>query len=212
MLLSNFIIREVLSMSFSPLINELITALKCLPGVGAKSAQRMAFTLLERNREGAMTLSRVLHDAMEHVSHCEQCRTFTETRLCKICESPMRSESGQLCIVESPQDVLAVEQTSEYKGKYFVLMGHLSPIDGIGPAEIGLSELALLLDKESIQEVILATNPTVEGEATAHYIGQICRDKQIKATRIAHGVPVGGELEYIDGNTISHAFSGRRQV
>jgi recombination protein RecR len=199
-------------MSFSPLISELISSLKCLPGVGAKSAQRMAFTLLERNREGAMKLSKVLHDAMEHVTHCEQCRTFTETRLCKICDNPSRSESGQLCIVESPQDVLAVEQTSEYKGKYFVLMGHLSPIDGIGPAEIGLTELSELLERELIQEVILATNPTVEGEATAHYIGQICRDRNVKATRIAHGVPVGGELEYIDGNTLIHAFSGRREV
>ena len=123
----------------------------------------------------------------------------------------MRSESGQLCIVESPQDVLAIEQTSEYKGKYFVLMGHLSPIDGIGPSEIGLNELAKLLIAESVSEVILATNPTVEGEATAHYIGQMCKEKDIKATRIAHGVPVGGELEYIDGNTLSHAFTGRRQ-
>jgi recombination protein RecR len=198
-------------MSFSPLINELVSALKILPGVGAKSAQRMAFSLLERNREGALHLSKVLHDAMEHVSHCEQCRTFTESRLCKICDNPLRSESGQLCIVESPQDVLAVEQTSEYKGKYFVLMGHLSPIDGIGPAEIGLNELAELLIAESISEVILATNPTVEGEATAHYIGQMCKEKNIKATRIAHGVPVGGELEYIDGNTLTHAFTGRRQ-
>jgi recombination protein RecR len=198
-------------MSFSPLINELVSALKILPGVGAKSAQRMAFSLLERNREGALHLSKVLHDAMEHVSHCEQCRTFTESRLCKICDSPLRSETGQLCIVESPQDVLAIEQTSEYKGKYFVLMGHLSPIDGIGPAEIGLNELAELLIAESISEVILATNPTVEGEATAHYIGQMCKEKNIKATRIAHGVPVGGELEYIDGNTLTHAFTGRRQ-
>lgn len=198
-------------MSFSPLINELVSAFKILPGVGAKSAQRMAFSLLERNREGALHLSKVLHDAMEHVSHCEQCRTFTESRLCKICENPMRSESGQLCIVESPQDVLAIEQTSEYKGKYFVLMGHLSPIDGIGPAEIGLNELAELLIAESVCEVILATNPTVEGEATAHYIGQMCKEKDIKATRIAHGVPVGGELEYIDGNTLTHAFTGRRQ-
>ena len=198
-------------MSFSPLINELVSALKILPGVGAKSAQRMAFSLLERNREGALHLSKVLHDAMEHVSHCEQCRTFTESRLCKICDNSLRSESGQLCIVESPQDVLAIEQTSEYKGKYFVLMGHLSPIDGIGPAEIGLNELAELLIAESISEVILATNPTVEGEATAHYIGQMCKEKNIKATRIAHGVPVGGELEYIDGNTLTHAFTGRRQ-
>lgn len=199
-------------MSFSPLITELITSLKCLPGVGAKSAQRMAFNLLERNREGALKLSEALHDAMEHVKHCEQCRTFTETRLCKICENPKRSESKQLCIVESPQDVLAVESTAEYKGTYFVLMGHLSPIDGIGPKEIGLDKLDELLDNSSIKEVILATNPTIEGEATAHYIGQMCKQKEISASRIAHGVPVGGELEFIDGNTLTHAFSGRRTL
>lgn len=199
-------------MSFSPLISELINSLKCLPGVGAKSAQRMAFTLLERNRDGALQLSAALHNAMEHVSHCEQCRTFTESKLCKICENPSRAESGQLCIVESPQDVLAVESTSEYKGKYFVLMGHLSPIDGIGPKEIGLDKLDELLVKASIKEVILATNPTIEGEATAHYIAQMCKAKEISATRIAHGVPVGGELEFIDGNTLTHAFAGRRSL
>lgn len=198
-------------MKFSPLINELIDAFKVLPGVGAKSAQRMAFHLLERNREGALNLSHVLHNAMEHIKHCQQCRMFSESTLCEICRNPSRNESGLLCIVESPQDLLAIEQTSEFKGLYFVLMGHLSPIDGIGPAEIGLDKLATLLTDLDLTEVILATNPTVEGEATAHYIAQMCKERQIKTSRIAHGVPVGGELEYIDGNTLSHAFSGRRE-
>jgi len=197
-------------MSFSPLISELILALKCLPGVGAKSAQRMAFSLLERNRDGGMKLSEALHDAMQHVKNCEQCRTFAESALCGICANPTRGETGQICVVESPQDILAIEQTLQFKGKYFVLMGHLSPIDGIGPSEIGLDILQKRLSEESIEEVILATNPTVEGEATAHYIGQMCKTHNIAATRIAHGVPVGGELEYIDGNTLTHAFTGRR--
>ena len=199
-------------MKFSPLISDLIDALKVLPGVGAKSAQRMAFQLLERNRSGAIHLSKVLHDAMEHVKHCEQCRTFTESELCEICASPMRKESAQLCIVESPQDVLAIEQTSEFKGQYFVLMGHLSPIDGIGPNEIGLDELDTLLSSSEYREVILATNPTVEGEATAHYVAQMCKKHQVEASRIAHGVPVGGELEYIDGNTLTYAFTGRKVI
>lgn len=198
-------------MSFSPLIDELITAFKCLPGVGAKSAQRMAFNLLERNRDGALRLSQALHNAMEHVQHCEQCRTFTEDKLCSICANPKRAESKQVCVVESPQDVVAIEQTAQYQGTYFVLMGHLSPIDGIGPSEIGLDTLQIQLQQGNIDEVILATNPTVEGEATAHYIAQMCKKQDIKTTRIAHGVPVGGELEYIDGNTLTHAFSGRRE-
>lgn len=197
-------------MKFSPLISELIIALTCLPGVGQKSAQRMAFHLLERNREGALKLSHVLHDAMEHIKHCQLCRTFTESDLCEICADPSREDSGQLCIVESPQDVLAIEQTSEFKGRYFVLMGHLSPIDGIGPSEIGLDQLDKLLAKGVFTEVILATNPTVEGEATAHYIAQMCRTKDISASRLAHGMPVGGELEYVDGNTLIHALTGRR--
>lgn len=197
-------------MSFSPLIDELVTAFKCLPGVGAKSAQRMTFTLLERNREGAIKLSQALHNAMEHINNCEQCRTFTEASLCNICNNPSRAESAQICIVESPQDVLAIEQTLSFKGTYFVLMGHLSPIDGIGPSEIGLDILQQRLSQEKIEEVILATNPTVEGEATAHYVGQMCKKYGIKASRIAHGVPVGGELEFIDGNTLTHAFTGRR--
>ncbi len=199
-------------MKYSPLLSELIAALTCLPGVGTKSAQRMAFSLLERNRDGALRLSAVLHNAMEHIRHCERCRTFTEEPVCEICRHPQRNESGLLCIVESPQDVLAIEQTSSYQGMYFVLMGHLSPIDGVGPADIGLDELEARLKKEPVEEVILATNPTVEGEATAHYISQLCDSMDISATRIAHGVPVGGELEYIDGNTLTHAFSGRRKL
>ncbi|WP_416308053.1 recombination mediator RecR [Neptunicella sp. SCSIO 80796] len=197
-------------MKFSPLITELITSLKCLPGVGQKSAQRMAFHLLERNRPGALTLSQTLHNAMEHVHHCQQCRTFTESRLCEICADPVRGQSELLCIVESPQDMLAIELTSEFKGRYFVLMGHLSPIDGIGPSDIGLDELSAILQQQAVEEVILATNPTVEGEATAHYIADICRDNNIQASRIAHGVPFGGELEFIDGNTLTHAFTGRK--
>ena len=199
-------------MQFSPLIKELIDAFKILPGVGPKSAQRMAFHLLERNRQGALQLSHVLHNAMEHVKHCEQCRTFCENKLCEICANPKRQDNQQLCVVESPQDMLAVEQTLEFKGRYFVLMGHLSPIDVIGPADIGLEQLSKIFEIDAITEVILATNPTVVGEATPHYIGQMCRSQGIKATRIAHGVPVGGELEYIDGNTLTYAFAGRRDI
>lgn len=199
-------------MKYSPLLSELISALTCLPGVGEKSAQRMAFHLLERNRDGGNRLSTALQNAMEHIGHCQICRTFTEQSICDICAHPERQESGILCVVESPQDVLAIEQTLSFKGTYFVLMGHLSPIDGIGPADIGLNELENRLKSESISEVILATNPTVEGEATAHYIGQLCKDLDIDASRIAHGVPVGGELEYVDGSTLTHAFSGRRKL
>jgi recombination protein RecR len=172
----------------------------------------MAFQLLERNREGGRTLSAALHNAMEHIGHCKQCRNFTEHELCEICQHPQRSDSQQLCVVESPQDVMAIEQTMAYKGTYFVLMGHLSPIDGVGPAEIGLDILEKQIIEGQYAEVILATNPTVEGEATAHYIGQLCQKHNVSAMRIAHGVPIGGELEYIDGNTLTHAFSGRRAL
>jgi recombination protein RecR len=198
-------------MQFSPLIKSLIDSFKILPGVGPKSAQRMAFHLLERNRQGALQLSQVLHDAMEHVKHCEQCRTFCEKTLCDICSNPKRQDSTQICVVESPQDVLAIEQTAEFSGRYFVLMGHLSPIDGVGPADIGLDNLGEILEGGNITEVILATNPTVEGEATAHYIAQMCKSAEVNASRIAHGVPVGGELEFLDGNTLTHAFAGRRE-
>ncbi|WP_100644644.1 recombination mediator RecR [Alteromonas facilis] len=197
---------------FSPLLSELIDALRVLPGVGSKSAQRMAFSLLERNRDGALRLSQVLHDAMEHIAHCSQCRTFTEKERCDICAHPSRGSADTICVVEAPQDVFAIEQTAQFSGRYFVLMGHLSPLDGIGPEDIGLDLLAAQLDKGDITEIILATNPTVEGEATAHYIADMCRKRSISATRIAHGVPVGGELEYIDGNTLGHALSGRKAL
>jgi len=198
-------------MSFSPLVQELIDALKCSPGVGAKSAQRMAFHLLERNRVGGLKLSVSLKNAMENIGHCKQCRTFTEQSLCDICLNPKREIVQQLCIVESPADVLAIEQTGEFKGKYFILMGHLSPIDGIGPEDLGLDILSTLLASENFKEIILATNPTVEGEATAHYIAELASKHQVDVSRIAHGVPVGGELEYVDGNTLTHALSGRKR-
>ena len=193
------------------LLEQLVDALRCLPGVGPKSAQRMAFHLLERDREGARQLARSLQEAADKIGHCRQCRTLSETDLCPLCSSPARDDS-LLCVVESPADVRAIEQATHFKGRYFVLMGHLSPLDGIGPEEIGLPQLESLLDQGEVQEVILATNPTVEGEATAHYISELAKARDITSSRIAHGVPLGGELEYIDGGTLSHAFSGRRQL
>lgn len=197
-------------MKFSPLVQELIDSLKCLPGVGAKSAQRMAFHLLERNRRGGSQLSKSLASAMTDIGHCQSCRNFTEENLCEICQSPKRKLATILCIVESPGDVIAIEQTGEFNGKYFVLMGHLSPIDGIGPDDLGLDILAKQFASGQFEEVILATNPTVEGEATAHFIAELAQQYQVNISRIAHGVPVGGELEYVDGNTLSHALAGRK--
>jgi len=193
------------------LIDKLIEALRCLPGVGPKSAQRMTYYLLERNRDGARQLAGALEEAADKIGHCNRCRNFCESDICDICTSKRRDES-MLCIVESPADVFVVEQSTGFKGYYFVLMGHLSPLDGIGPEQIGLNDLAVRLDEGQIKEVILATNPTVEGEATAHYISEMVHKRGIKATRIAHGVPVGGELEYIDSGTLAHAFSGRRVI
>lgn len=198
-------------MSHSPLIGRLIEALRCLPGVGPKSAQRMAYHLLERNRDGARRLAEALVEAVEKVGHCRDCRTLTDAGVCPVCSSPRRDRS-LLCVVESPADVQALEQSTGYQGLYFVLLGHLSPLDGIGPEDIGLDRLAVRLDAGEVQEVILATNPTVEGEATAHYISEMVHSRGIRATRIAHGVPLGGELEYVDGGTLSHAFHGRREV
>lgn len=195
----------------SSLIAELTQALRCLPGVGPKSAQRMTYHLLQRNRDGARRLARALAAAAERVGHCTLCRNFTEQELCSLCAGTQRDRS-QLCVVESPADVAALEQATGYRGLYFVLMGHLSPLDGIGPDELGLDVLHARLDGGEVQEVILATNPTVEGEATAHYIGERVRARGIKASRIAHGVPLGGELEYIDGGTLSHALAGRKSV
>ena len=198
-------------MSHGHLIEGLIEALRCLPGVGPKSAQRMAYHLLERDRSGGLRLAEALQLAMEKVGHCSQCRTFTEEALCAICASPRRDRS-LLCIVESPSDVQAVEQYTGYQGLYFVLMGHLSPLDGIGPADIGLDLLEARCRQGEVKEVILATNPTVEGEATAHFIGEMVRAHGVRVTRIAHGVPLGGELEYVDGGTLSHAFNGRQDI
>ena len=195
----------------TPLIARLVEALRVLPGVGPKSAQRMTYHLLERDREGALQLAAALQEAVEKVGHCSQCRTLSENPLCPICASERR-DASLLCVVESPSDVEAIEHTGVYQGRYFVLMGHLSPLDGIGPEDIGLDLLAQRLDSGEIAEVILATNPTVEGEATAHYISEMVHSRGIRVTRIAHGVPLGGELEYVDGGTLSHAFTGRREI
>ena len=195
----------------SPLLEQLIDALKCLPGVGPKSAQRMAFHVLERDRNGATTLSAALQQAVENIGHCKQCRTLSEHELCDICSNPSRNESA-LCVIETPSDVFAIEHIGEFRGQYFVLMGHLSPLDGIGPTELGLELLEQRFAAGKIEEVILATNATVEGEATAHYISEMAARHQVLATRIAHGVPLGGELEYIDSSTLAHAFSGRQRL
>ena len=195
----------------SPLLQQLIDALKCLPGVGPKSAQRMAFHLLERDRTGASHLAKAIEEAIASIGHCSACRTLSEDELCAICEHAGR-DSSTLCVVESPVDVMAIEHIGEFRGKYFVLMGHLSPLDGIGPAELGLELLEKRLASGEIKELILATNPTVEGETTAHYISEMASEHGVMATRIAHGVPLGGELEYIDAGTLAHAFSGRQKI
>ena len=182
-----------------------------MPGVGQKSAQRIAFHLLERDREGANALSQALAAASAGIGHCKRCRMFTEHELCSICSASGRDDS-QLCIVESPADVMAIEDATGYRGLYFVLMGHLSPLDGIGPEEIGLADLEGRLAEGKVQELIIATNPTVEGDATAHYLADMAGRHKVQASRIAHGVPLGGELEYVDGGTLSHAFYGRRVV
>lgn len=196
---------------FSPLIDELMSSLRCLPGVGPKSAQRMALHLLERDRLGAARLAKSLQQAIDGVGRCGRCRTLTEQPVCGICANTRRDES-LLCVVETPADVLAIEQAGTYQGKYFVLLGRLSPIDGVGPDDIGIPALLEVLKSEPITEVILATNPTVEGEATAFYISERTRDLNITVSRIAHGVPLGGELEFIDGGTLAHAFSSRRSL
>lgn len=202
-------------MKFSPLIDQLVQALRCLPGVGPKSAQRMAFQLLERNREGGLQLAQILQIALTQVGHCRECHTLTELDVCGIC-GDMRRDHGTLCVVESPADVLALEQAGNYRGVYFVLMGHLSPIDGIGPEEIGIDRLLERVRDASgdkkINEVILATNPTVEGEATAYYITEQVKALGVLVSRIAHGVPLGGELEYIDRGTLAHAFGSRQNL
>jgi recombination protein RecR len=198
-------------LKYSPSLARLIEALRILPGVGPKSAQRMAFHLLERDRDGARALGRALEEAATTVVHCRRCRMLTDGELCPVCTSPQRDDS-LLCVVESPADVVAVEQSGGYRGRYFVLMGHLSPLDGVGPGELGVSQLDAILAEGQVREVILATNPTVEGEATAHFLGERVTRRGIRASRIAHGVPVGGELEYVDGGTLAHALAGRQAM
>ena len=198
-------------MKFSPALENLIDALRCLPSVGPKSAQRMTLHLLERDREAALTLAAALREAVEKVGHCSLCRNFTELDICEICCDPRRDKTI-VCVVETPADVLAIEHSASFRGLYFVLMGHLSPIDGIGPAEIGLEAFQQRVIDEGIEEVILATNPTVEGEATAYYLTDMLSPVGVRVSRIAHGVPLGGELEYVDGSTLAHALSGRRPV
>ena len=195
----------------APLVEQLIDALRVLPGVGQKTAQRMAYHLLQRNREGGQRLSDSLAAAMEHVGHCEQCRDFSEQALCATCASASR-ERGLLCAVESPADRLVIEQATGYRGLYFVLQGRLSPLDGIGPKDLGLDKLANRLAEGEVRELIIATNPTVEGEATAHYLAQLARQLDVRPSRLAHGLPLGGELEYVDRGTLAHAFGSRHDA
>jgi recombination protein RecR len=201
-------------MHYSPLIQQLIDAFRRLPGVGGKTAQRMVLHFLERDRDGGRRLAAALTAAMDGIGQCRMCRTLSETELCPICAHHGR-DHATLCIVETPADVYAVEQTAVYRGLYFVLMGHLSPIDGIGPEQLGIAELVQRVTDNPVMEVILATNPTVEGEATAWYVAEQLKSPALAArglriSRIAHGVPMGGELEYIDGSTLMHSLSGRQ--
>jgi len=197
--------------SSEALLDQLIEALRCLPGVGPKSAQRMALHVLERDREGGLHLATMLAAAVERIGRCRRCRNLTEQELCRICSNPQR-DGSLLCVVESPTDVLAIEQATGFKGQYYVLLGRLSPLDGIGPAELGLDDLARRLEQEAPRELIIATNPTVEGEATAFYLQRMAQNAGVPVSRIAHGVPIGGELEFTDQSTIAHAFSSRQTV
>ncbi len=195
----------------SSLLEQLIEAFRVLPGVGQKTAQRMAYHVLERERDGGARLAQILGEAMEHIGHCARCRDFSESALCATCASAAR-DAHLLCAVESPADRLAIEQATGYRGLYFVLQGRLSPLDGIGPRELGLERLAERMSEGEVQELIIATNPTVEGEATAHYLAQLARQHGVRPSRLAHGVPLGGELEYIDRGTLSHAFVSRGEM
>lgn len=198
-------------MKHSPHLSRLIEALRTLPGVGPKSAQRMAFHLLQEGRPGAQALAAALTGALQTVRRCARCRMLTEEALCAICQAAQR-DPALLCAVESPADVVAIEASGSYRGRYFVLMGHLSPLDGIGPEQLGIRELEAILAEGSVRELILATNSTVEGEATAHFLSELATRRGVRASRIAHGVPVGGELEYVDGGTLAHALAGRQAL
>ncbi|WP_058554948.1 recombination mediator RecR [Thiohalocapsa sp. ML1] len=197
--------------SDSGLLPALVEALRCLPGVGPKSAQRMVFYLLQHDRDAGRHLARVLADAMARIGNCRDCRTFTEREVCTLCASPAR-DASLLCIVEQPSDIAAIEQATDYRGRYFVLGGRLSPLDGIGPEELGMESLRERLHAGTVREVILAISPTVEGSATAHYISELAEGSDVRLTRIAHGVPLGGELELVDGGTLAHAFAGRTGI
>lgn len=194
----------------SALLERLIEALRCMPGVGRKSAQRIAYHLLERAREPGLHLADTLAEALRKIGHCRECRNFSEQEICDICADPKR-DSQQICVVESPTDLQALEQSTGYRGRYFVLMGRISPLDGIGPEEIGLDVLQKQFQARPPRELIIATGATVEGEATAHLIGEVARSQGVRVMRIAHGVPLGGELEFIDGGTLSHAFERRHE-
>ncbi|TXH04081.1 MAG: recombination protein RecR [Nevskiaceae bacterium] len=196
---------------YPPRLTRLIDSLRRLPGVGPKSAQRMAFHLLDRDREGAAFLGRAISEALDGIGRCKTCRMFCEDEACRYC-TPARNASGQLCVVEGPADLMAIEAGTAYRGRYFVLMGRLSPLDGIGPQELGLDLLGQQLADGIVQELIIATNPTVEGEATAYYLAEMARARSVRVSRIAHGVPMGGELEYVDGGTLSHALTGRQPL
>lgn len=196
---------------YSPLLNQLIEAFQCLPGVGSKTAQRMVLHLLDKDREAGGRLAATLERAVRSIRNCERCRMLTEDVVCRFCGNDKRDRT-QLCVVETPADLLAIEQSGAYRGAYFVLMGHLSPIDGIGPAELGLPLLERRFGTERFAEIVLATSVTVEGDATAHLVAALARKHGLRASRIAYGVPVGGELEYIDGGTLARALSGRREI
>jgi len=195
----------------SSLLEQLIEAFRVLPGVGQKTAQRMAYHMLEREREGGRRLAQALGEAVERIGHCDRCRDFSEHARCATCASESRDKQ-LLCVVESPADRLAIEQATGFRGLYFILQGRLSPLDGIGPAELGLDQLAARLAEGEVQELIIATNPTVEGEATAHYLAQLARQRGVRPSRLTHGVPLGGELEYVDRGTLSHAFGSRSEM
>ena len=195
----------------STLLDQLIEAFRVLPGVGTKSAQRMAYHVLERERAGGQHLAQVLAEAVDRIGHCARCRHFSENEVCDVCASASR-DADQLCVVETPADRLAIEQATGYRGLYYVLQGRLSPLDGIGPRELGLDRLSARLAEGEVRELIIATNPTVEGEATAHYLAQLARQQRVTPSRLAYGVPLGGELEYVDRGTLSHAFGTRSEI
>ena len=198
-------------MSDAHSLDALVQALRRLPGVGVRSAQRMAFHMLQHDREGAQLLAKSLQDAVGNVRHCALCHTFTEGEICSTCQDPRRDVS-KLAVVETPADRLAIEQATGFRGLYFVLQGRLSPLDGIGPHELGLDQLVQRLQEGEVRELIVATNPTVEGEATAHYLAQLARARGVHPSRLAHGVPLGGELEYVDRGTLQHAFGSRIEI